>query len=71
MGNSFLLVQDLMNESDGDGAFSHRGRHALDIPAPHITHGEHTGQAGFEKMGWPSERPMGGGQSSGDNAGPA
>src|SRR6267143_6957444 len=51
-----------MNQSHGDGPFSHRGRNALQVAAPDVTDREHAGQSRLEQVGHPGKRPVRGGQ---------
>ena len=57
-----LMLERLMNEGDGDRSFPHRGRHPLDVAPTHIADGEHSRQAGFEKIGSTGQRPPRSGQ---------
>ena len=51
-----------MHEGDRDRALADRRRHAFDVAGSDVADGEHAGQAGFEQMGRPRERPVRGGQ---------
>jgi hypothetical protein len=45
-----LLLQDLMDERDRYRPLADCGRHALDVPRPHVPHREYAGATCFEKM---------------------
>jgi hypothetical protein len=42
------LVEDLMDEGDGNRPLPDGRRHSLDVAPPHVADGEHAGQTRFE-----------------------
>ena len=65
-----LFVQHLMDEGNGDRSLADGGGDTFDIAAANIADREHAGQARFEQMRRPRERPMRRRQILGDRSGP-
>src|SRR5205807_5013156 len=57
-----LFVQHLVDGGDRDRSLPDGGRRPLDAPAPDVAHREHAGQARFQEMRRPGQRPVRGGQ---------
>ena len=55
---SILLVEHPVYEGDRDRSLTDGRGHALDIASPHVADRKHSGQARFEEMRSPGERPM-------------
>src|SRR5687768_15074431 len=53
-----LLREHAMHQLHASGALAYRGSHPLDAPLTHITYGEDTGQAGFQVVRRPLQRPF-------------
>src|SRR5580765_1729928 len=56
--SSRSLGEDLVDELHRGRALTHRGRHALHAPRPHVANREHPGQAGLEVIGPASQGPL-------------
>src|SRR5260221_3001057 len=53
-----LLRERPMNQRNGGRSLPHRGRNALQVPAPDVSDREHSRQAGLEQERHPGQGPV-------------